>query len=229
MEDGRLEGIVLKQRASDLPQRLTRRLEQGQGSVVARAGGLAVRSAAISAMVGAALEVRLGRPGDVDAALSVYLRSNSVRRNGRPISADRIKQVIEALRSPVSWFLIAEDGQEPVGMALAMPAREDAGAGPIIPGSCYLDLVFVVPERWGEGIGGVILDTVLIEARRRGYARIQLWTHEDNQRAQHLYRSRGFGPTHITHFDDTGALVREWVHNQTHSNRSKPDGADAEG
>jgi RimJ/RimL family protein N-acetyltransferase len=56
-------------------------------------------------------------------------------------------------------------------------------------------LLFVVPERWGEGIGGVILDAVLAEARRRNYSRIHLWTDEDNERSRRLYRSRGFSPT----------------------------------
>lgn len=147
----------------------------------------------------------------MDAAVSVYLRSNLARREGRPIPEERIAQVIASLRGPASWFLIADDGREPVAMASAMPAHEDAGAGPLIPGACYLDLVFVVPERWGEGIGGVVLDAVVDEARRRGYARIQLWTHEDNERAHRLYRSRGFSPTQLTHLDDRGAPVREWA------------------
>jgi GNAT superfamily N-acetyltransferase len=73
--------------------------------------------------------------------------------------------------------------------------RGKDGAGPVIPGGCFLNLIFVVPERWGEGIGGVILDAVLAEAKRRDYSRIRLWTAEDNERSHRLYRSRGFAPT----------------------------------
>jgi GNAT superfamily N-acetyltransferase len=64
-----------------------------------------------------------------------------------------------------------------------------------MPAGCFLSYLFVVPERWGEGIGGVILDAALDEAKRRHYSRIHLWTHEDNVRSHGLYRSRGFSPT----------------------------------
>lgn len=155
--------------------------------------------------------VRLGRSTDVDAALSIYPRSTLVGRQGRPISAERIEQVADNLRNPVSWFLMADDGRESVGMALAMPAHEDTGAGPPIPGACYLDLIYVLPDRWGKGIGGVLLDRVLDEARRRGYSRVQLSTHEDNERSHRLYRSRGFSPTGVARVNDAGARVGQWV------------------
>ncbi len=95
------------------------------------------------------------------------------------IPPSRIEEVTATLRDPATWFVVAGDGPTLVGMASAMPARHDLGAGPVIPGACYLDLLFVVPERWGQGIGGVILDAVLDEARGRDYASIQLWTHEN--------------------------------------------------
>jgi GNAT superfamily N-acetyltransferase len=80
-------------------------------------------------------------------------------------------------------------------MASAEPLRGGDGSRPVIPGGCFLGYLFVVPERWGEGIGGLILDAVLAEAKRRRYSRIHLWTHEDNERSHRLYRSRGFSPT----------------------------------
>jgi len=46
-----------------------------------------------------------------------------------------------------------------------------------------------------RGIGGLTLDEVLAEARRRGCARIHLWTDEDNERSQWLYASRRFART----------------------------------
>ena len=96
-------------------------------------------------------------------------------------------------------------------MASAMPAREDAGAGRLIPGACYLDLIYVLPERWSEGIGGTVLDAVLDEARRRAYSRVQLWTHEENERSHRLYQSRGFSRTGVARVDNAGAAVGEWA------------------
>jgi GNAT superfamily N-acetyltransferase len=80
-------------------------------------------------------------------------------------------------------------------MATVSPLREDDGAGPAIPGGCFLNLLFVLPEHWGEGIGGALLDEVLAEARSRNCTRIHLWTEEDNERSQRLYAGRGFSRT----------------------------------
>jgi GNAT superfamily N-acetyltransferase/uncharacterized Zn finger protein (UPF0148 family) len=138
----------------------------------------------------------LGLAADVDAALSVYERSNLARRQGVwPNRADRVEQVRAHLGDPTSWFLVANDGPALVAMASAEALRDEDGAGPVRPGHCFLNLLFVLPERWGEGIGGVILDALLAEAKRRDYSRIHLWTDEDNERSHRLYRSRRFSPT----------------------------------
>jgi tRNA (guanine37-N1)-methyltransferase len=158
------------------------------------------------------MSVRLGDPADVESAASVFQRSNLARRRGRPMSAGRIESVTDLLRDADSWFFLAEDEGDAVGMTCAAPLRADDGAGAVLPGMLFLGYVFVVPERWGQGIGGIILDATLEEARRRGYHRIELWTHEDdNQRAQHLYRSRGFSPTGRTLADDHGVRSGQWA------------------
>jgi len=139
--------------------------------------------------------IRLGDAADVDAAASVYERSNLARHQGVwPNRAAGVERVRTHLCDPASWFLVANDGPELVGMASAEVLRED-GEGAVIPGGCFLNFLFVVPERWGTGIGGDILDAVLTEAKRRHYSRIHLWTHEDNERSHRLYRSREFAPT----------------------------------
>jgi GNAT superfamily N-acetyltransferase len=93
-------------------------------------------------------------------------------------------------------------------MAAAQPLRGDDGAGPAIPGGLFVNLLFVLPERWGEGIGGAILDAILAEAKKRDCTRIHLWTHEDNERSHRLYRGRGFSPTGRIQ-DDEGEWMRE--------------------
>ena len=143
-----------------------------------------------------AIRARLGDAADVEGAVSVYERSNLVRRKGIwPNRAARVEEVRTRLSDSTSWFLLADDGSALVGMACAEPLRGEGGAEPAIPGGCFLNFLYVVPERWGEGIGGVILDAVLAEAKRRDYSRIHLWTDVDNERSHRLYRSRGFSPT----------------------------------
>jgi len=159
------------------------------------------------------IKVRLGGTDDVAAALSVYERSNLVRRGGRWASrAQRVAQVGANLRDDTSWFLVAEDGTEVVAMASVLPFRADHGAGPVIPEASFLDLIYVLPDRWGKGIGGVILDAAIEEAARRGSPRIYLWTHEeDNDRAHRLYLGREFTRTGVVGRDEAGGPVAEWI------------------
>jgi GNAT superfamily N-acetyltransferase len=148
----------------------------------------------------------------VDGAVDVYVRGGAARR-GVPASSERIEQVRSMLHAADSWFFVALSRDMPVGMAACLPYREDSGAGDLVSGWCYLDLVFVVPERWGEGIGGVLIDTVARDARGRGYKRMLLWTHDDNDRAQRLYASRGFQRTGVTRLslDPAMGQVSEWA------------------
>ena len=71
----------------------------------------------------------------------------AVRRleDGREIEGWRLAQVRDEITNPESWLLMAEDDGVPVGMASAMPSREDHGKGDLVPGRCHLGFVFVVP------------------------------------------------------------------------------------
>jgi GNAT superfamily N-acetyltransferase len=140
--------------------------------------------------------IRLGDKDDVEAAVSVYERSNLARRQDIwPNRAARVAHARANIISPASWFLVATEGPAAVAMASAQPLRDANGTGQVIPGGCFLGLLFVVPERWGQGIGGAVLDAVFAEAGRRRYSRIHLNTHENNERSHRLYRSRGLSPT----------------------------------
>jgi [ribosomal protein S18]-alanine N-acetyltransferase len=153
--------------------------------------------------------IRLGESADVDAAASLYERSNLARRQGAwPGQAARVDHVRARLRDPDTWLLVATEGPEIVAMASARALREQNGKGPVIPGGCFLGFLYVAPERWGRGIGGAVLDAVLAEAKRRHQPRIHLLTHTDNVRSERLYRSRGFSPTGRT-VDDQEQWVRE--------------------
>jgi GNAT superfamily N-acetyltransferase len=163
------------------------------------------------------IDVRLGDLGDVDDAASVYERSNLARRQGNwPSRPGRVAQVTASLHDGArhdtpSWFLIGREGTEAVAMALVHPFRADGGSSDVIVGAWFLSLISVLPERWGTGISGMLLDAAIDEAKRRGGHRILLWTHEpQNERAHRLYCSRRFAPTGRTMHDDEGHLIGEW-------------------
>jgi GNAT superfamily N-acetyltransferase len=163
------------------------------------------------------IDVRHGIFGDVDEATSVYARSNLARRQGDwPSRSARIAQIRSNLhdaarQGTAAWFLLGHDGSEAVAMALVQSFRADGGSGDVIVGAWFLSLIYVLPERWGTGIGGLLLDAVIGEANRRGGHYIYLWTHvHQNERAHRLYRSRSFAPTGRTMQDGEGHLIGEW-------------------
>jgi GNAT superfamily N-acetyltransferase len=63
--------------------------------------------------------------------------------------------------NPARGFWVAEDSSALLGMASAEPMRDEGGAGAVIPGGLFLGYFYVVPTRWGEGIGELLLDAVV--------------------------------------------------------------------
>jgi ribosomal-protein-alanine N-acetyltransferase len=81
------------------------------------------------------------------------------------------------------YYLVAEDGGELVGYA-----------GLLSPGGGQADVLTMAvdQQRWGQRIGALLLDALVAEAARRGCSDVFLEVRVDNDRAQRLYRSRGF-------------------------------------
>lgn len=156
------------------------------------------------------LNVRPGGPADIDAAIAVYLAVNDARRGGRATPEHHVERVARNLGNADAILLIAEDAGACVGMALAMQSRADGGVGEPVPGFCFLSMIFVAPERWGEGIGGFLADAVLSEAGRRGFQTVQLWIHADNLRAKHLYEGHGFRRTGLEQCNDLGEPIVQY-------------------
>jgi ribosomal-protein-alanine N-acetyltransferase len=121
----------------------------------------------------------------------------------RPMGRDDVRAVAameEALFGAEAWspeLLTTEVTTDPVSRYYIV-ADDDgviAGYGGLLaqPGAQADVLTLAVAEhRWGEGIGGALLDGLLTEAGRRGCTEIFLEVRVDNDRAQRLYRRRGF-------------------------------------
>ena len=159
------------------------------------------------------LRLRRGGAADIERAVRVYVRSNLARRKGEwPNQVARTEAVSHRLADPEGWFDMAEGGNEAVGMVAVVPLLGDEGDGAPIPGGWFVSLLFVVPEWWGKGVGGMLLDAAIEEAAGRGGTEIRLWTDEaDNERAHRLYRSRGFAPTGRTVDSDDRERAGEWI------------------
>jgi GNAT superfamily N-acetyltransferase len=159
------------------------------------------------------VSIRPGRAADIGRAVEVYVRSNLARRKGEwPNRVARTEFVSRRLADPEGWFSLAEDRDQAVGIVAVVPLLKGDGGNEPIPGGWFVSLLFVVPERWGEGIGGALLDAALEEAAGRGVTEIRLWTDEDdNERVHRLYHSRGFAPTGRTVDSDERGTAGEWA------------------
>ena len=64
---------------------------------------------------------------------------------------------------------------------------------------CYLEELYVVPERRGQGLGRALMEAAIALARREGAARMDLGTGEDDVAARGLYESLGFSNREGSH------------------------------
>jgi putative acetyltransferase len=95
----------------------------------------------------------------------------------------------DAIRSDWLSALADPDGETYV-------AFEDAEAvGVVSVGDGVLQTLYVLPERWGRGIGSTLHDLALERLREANVQEARLWTLTDNQRARAFYEKRGWSLT----------------------------------
>lgn len=89
--------------------------------------------------------------------------------------------------------IVAEDSEAGVvGIANYLIHESTSALSPV----CYLQDVFVDPAARGGGIGGLLIDWLIVEMATQGWSRLYWHTKEDNYRARGLYdtytRQSGF-------------------------------------
>lgn len=146
--------------------------------------------------------VRPAMVSEVHSAVDIWRAAHGA--GGLPSHPQRLTQWAH---EPGAVMFVADDGNTLVGMALSLPGRADDGAGAQIQGLRHLTGLSVLPDRWGRGIGGQLLDTVLTEASQQGSVRVTLWTHATNLMAHRLFEARGFRRTGRVRSDELGAIL----------------------
>jgi GNAT superfamily N-acetyltransferase len=91
------------------------------------------------------------------------------------------KRLFEAA-SPVH-AIVAERGGEVIGIANYLTHESTSTLAPV----CYLQDLFVDPAARGAGAGGALIDWLVEECKRRGWARLYWNTRHDNHAARALY------------------------------------------
>lgn len=166
------------------------------------------------------LTVRRGTESDADTAFGIWEASISRRRGRPPTAAGSLRVRNRLTGKSDGLLLIAEEDGRAVGMAWGIEARADDGAGDAVPGVFHLSLMFIDPARWGEGIGRHLTQALFETLPKSGMRAIELWTHEDNVRAQRLYTRCGFKATDRVHQDDEGQSMRLWTYAIANSDKA---------
>lgn len=87
---------------------------------------------------------------------------------------------------PAGCILLADDGREAVGCIAMRPLAQ------LGPGVCEMKRMYVKPSHRGRGIGRLLAEGVLAQARAAGYRVMKLDSESDMAAAVTLYRSLGF-------------------------------------
>lgn len=83
------------------------------------------------------------------------------------------------------YAIVAETEQDVVGIANYVIHESTSALAPV----CYLQDLFVDPERRGGGAGRLLIDWLIAEMKSQRWSRLYWNTKENNHRARALYDS----------------------------------------
>jgi ribosomal protein S18 acetylase RimI-like enzyme len=130
--------------------------------------------------------IRRAAPGDAAVVARLLHDFNDEFEDFTPpvdVLTPRVAELIEA-----GEITVLLGGEPPCSLSL-LRLKPSLWTG--LP-DAYLEELYVVPERRGEGIGRALLEATIEEARRAGADHIDLTTGEDDTAARGLYDSLGF-------------------------------------
>jgi ribosomal protein S18 acetylase RimI-like enzyme len=130
--------------------------------------------------------IRLALPEDAPTFGRLLHAFNAEFGDPTPTAEVLAARAAPLLESGEIVVLFAGDGPEGFAQLRFRPSLYFVGS------DAYLEELYVVPKRRGEGIGRALLEAVLAEARARGAAHIDLCTGEEDVAARALYESCGF-------------------------------------
>lgn len=126
---------------------------------------------------------------DVDAVVALLGLLFAQEADFSP-DAERQRRALETLLGDPGRgvVLVATAAGAVVGTVALLRSLSTAVGGDV----CWLEDLVVDPAHRRAGVGRALVQAAIVEARRRGWARITLLTDPDNDAGQRLYAALGF-------------------------------------
>ena len=143
--------------------------------------------------------IDIGRADEqqVDSAVALF-EAQLLEHKIDTAAADLRKAIQAAIaESRYGFILVAlDDGGEPIGVAYAasLLSLEHGGI------SGWLEELYVLPKRRGQGIGSRLLEEVIAQAKKRGWRALDLEVDITHERAATLYLRHQYRPLSRSRF-----------------------------
>lgn len=142
------------------------------------------------------IQIRIAQVEDAQAIARVHIESWRAAYAGlMPASVldaldlrKRTEQWKLHLASPVIAVFVGIENGEVVGFSSMRPTRDDGDAGAI----AEIPAIYLLRSQWRAGIGRLLCERTLVEARTRGFDEVTLWVLDTNERAIRFYERLGF-------------------------------------
>lgn len=130
--------------------------------------------------------IRRAEVGDAEKIGQLLHDFNSEFDDPTPGPSALRERVRELLAAGAITVLLGGDGPHGLALLRFRPAIWNEAL------DCYLEELYVVPDRRGQGLGRALLEAAMEVARMEGAAHMDLGTAEDDVAARALYESLGF-------------------------------------
>ncbi len=141
--------------------------------------------------------IRRGTPADAERIADVYVRTSRVAERGYVPDAeldamtpgDYLESWHRRLGSPephATW--VAEIDGDVVGFCYVEPSPDDDATA----ATGHVDMLFVLPQHAGRGIGARLLAEGVAHLRARAFAEATLWALARNRRTRRFYEREGW-------------------------------------
>lgn len=153
-------------------------------------------------MTGGAVLIRTARMGDYDARVAPFDELDEFHRQARPDIFRRFdgparlrEQIAQWLAGPGSTVLVAESGQDVVGLAVLLTRPPPSFPGAVPRKVIELDNIVVRDDQRGQRIGRQLLEATVAWTRGQGASLVAVAVHAFNRDARRFYENFGSLPS----------------------------------